>query len=109
MPLPTARFSLHDVGGARGGFQGSTDKGELHIKAVLWEDWQLSSISGNIRIELPPGAKSEADITTNSGEVSIGRGDMQKPDPADRRYHQIVNGGGKRIQARSDGGSVSID
>ncbi len=98
-----------DVGGARGGFQGSTDRGELHIKAVPWDDWQLNSISGNIRVELPPGAGFEVDIATTSGEIAIGRGDMERSDAVDHRYHQKVNGGGKLIQVRSDTGSVSID
>src|SRR5215831_16014432 len=46
-----AGFGRIEVGGARGGFEGSTDQGDLHIKAVPWDDWQLKSVSGNIRIE----------------------------------------------------------
>jgi DUF4097 and DUF4098 domain-containing protein YvlB len=98
-----------EVGGARGGFEGSTDSGELHIRAVLWDDWQLKSVSGNIRIELPPRAKFEADVSTTSGELCVERSDMDKSDPAAHRSHQKVNGGGKRIQARSDAGRISIE
>ncbi|HEX4165574.1 MAG TPA: DUF4097 family beta strand repeat-containing protein [Bryobacteraceae bacterium] len=98
-----------EVSGARGRFEGSTDKGEIHIKAVLYDDWQLKSRSGNIRIELPPGVKFEADVATNSGELSVERADMEKPNAAARQCHQNVNGGGKRIQARSDAGNISIE
>jgi DUF4097 and DUF4098 domain-containing protein YvlB len=98
-----------EVGGARGRFEGSTDKGELHIRAVLWDEWQLTSISGNIRIELPPRAKFEVDVTTSSGEIWVERPDMDKPDAAAHQCHQKVNGGDKRIQVRTDSGRISIE
>ena len=102
-------FGRIEVGGARGSVIGSTDRGDLHIKAVLWDDWQLNSTSGNIRIELPPGAGFEADVATNAGEVSVARANIDKPDGASRRWRQKVNGGGKRIQARSDAGNIFIE
>ena len=42
-----------DVGGARGGLLASTSAGDLHVKAIPHEDWQLSSRSGTVRVELP--------------------------------------------------------
>jgi len=48
-----------DIGGARGAVDASTQAGMLHVKAVLSDDWQLESVSGNIRVELPPKAKFE--------------------------------------------------
>lgn len=98
-----------EVGGARGSFQGSTDQGELHIKAVLWDDWHLNSTSGNIRIELPPKAKFEADLATKSGNISFERPDIEQPAADDRKWHQQINGGGKHIQARSNAGNIIIE
>ena len=98
-----------EVGGARGSFEGSTDKGEVHLRAVLWDDWRLTSASGNLRVELPKGAKFEVDLATGAGEISLARTDMKKLDAEARQYRQKVNGGGKVIYARSQTGSISIE
>jgi hypothetical protein len=98
-----------EVGGARGRFAGSTDRGTLHIKAVLHDDWQLNSASGTIRIELPPKAAFELDAKTDAGAISINRDDIQNPDPDAREFHQEVNGGGKHIVARSEKGSIFVE
>jgi Putative adhesin len=98
-----------EVAGARGGFEGSTDRGSLHIKAVLFDNWQLNSASGTIRIELPPKAAFELDAKTGGGAISINRDDLQNSDPDVRELHQEVNGGGKRIVARSEKGSIFVE
>jgi len=98
-----------EVAGARGTFDGSTDAGMLHIKAVPSDDWQLRSNSGTIRVELPPEAKFEIDAHSDSGEVAVEREDMQKPDTDAHQLHQQVNGGGKHITAGSIKGSISIE
>jgi hypothetical protein len=97
-----------EVGGARGNFTGSTDGGDLHVKASPHEDWDLKSATGSVRIELPPAARFEADATTNSGEIQISRDDMERPDKAARFFHQKVNGGGKQINAHTDSGKIVI-
>ncbi len=98
-----------EVGGANGTFDGSTDAGMLHIKAVPSGDWHLKSNSGTIRIELPPEAKFEIDARSDSGEVAVEREDMQNPDTDAHQLHQQVHGGGKHITARSVKGSISIE
>ncbi|HLJ91223.1 MAG TPA: DUF4097 family beta strand repeat-containing protein [Candidatus Angelobacter sp.] len=97
-----------EVGGARGFFEGSTDGGDIHIKAVLHGEWRLNSVSGNIRIEVPPKAAFNFDAKTSSGQVLIDRDDMQKPSDEERDSVQQVNGGGKLLQARSVSGRISI-
>ena len=97
-----------DVGGARGSFAGSTDGGDLHIKAIQHDDWQLNSVSGNIRVELPAAAKFELDVTTDSGNVLVDREDIAKPDAAVPHLHQQVNGGGKHIEAHTNAGTIVI-
>lgn len=98
-----------EVGGARGRFEGSTDRGTLHIKAVLHDDWQLDSSSGPIRIELPPKTAFNLDAKTNAGAISINRDDVQNSDPDARELHTEVNGGGKHIVARSEKGSIFVE
>jgi hypothetical protein len=97
-----------ELGGARGSFTGSTDSGDMHIKALPHDDWNLKSATGNVRLELPSAAKFEVDATTNSGAIQITRDDMERPDLAARLFHQKVNGGGKQIDAHTDSGKIVI-
>jgi hypothetical protein len=97
-----------EVGAARGGLVGSTDGGDLRVKATPHDDWRLSSVSGSIRIELPPPARFEVDATTKSGEVLINRDDIERPNASVRNLRQKVNGGGKRIEARTESGKIVI-
>jgi hypothetical protein len=98
-----------DIAGARGPLFASTSAGDLHVKAVPHEDWQLSSSSGTIRIELPPGAGFDLDAATGFGDVVIRREDLKKPDAEFRRITQRANAGGKRIEIRSDDGDIVIE
>jgi len=97
-----------DVGGARGSFAGSTDAGELHVKAIPHEDWILKSGTGNIRLELPPDGKFELEASTRTGALELGREDIVKPEGDALQLHQSVNGGGKRIEARTESGRIAI-
>lgn len=97
-----------DVGGARGSFTGSTAEGDLHVKAIPHDDWQLSSASGNVHLEFPPGAKLELEASTTAGELQIDRDDMAKSGPDLRRLEQKVNGGGKRIEVHTGSGKIVI-
>jgi putative adhesin len=98
-----------DIGGARGTVAGSTDTGSIHIKAVLWDDWQLKSGSGSIHIELPPKSKFELEASSDSGEIDVEREDLEKPQAQIHRLHQQVNGGGKHITVHSAKGSIFIE
>jgi hypothetical protein len=97
-----------DAGGVRGTLSASSDAGELHVKAVPHDNWQLTSVSGTILLELPTAASFEVDATTNSGEFLIDRDDIEKPDPSVRHFRQTVNGGGKRIVAHTETGRIAI-
>lgn len=98
-----------DIGGAAGTVKASTDKGELHIKAGNLGDWDLKSVSGNIRIEIPPDAKYETDLATNSGVISVSRDEVEEPDDEARQFHYKVKGAGQKIVARSDKGNISFE
>lgn len=97
-----------EVGGLRGSFEGATDLGELHIKAVLNDDWHLTSVAGNIRIEVPSKAKFHLDARTLAGRIYVEHNAMEKPPEDARQLRQEVNGGGKSIQARSSNGNIFI-
>jgi DUF4097 and DUF4098 domain-containing protein YvlB len=97
-----------DVGGARGHFRGSTSRGDLHIKAMPHDNWWLNSASGNIRIELPPGARFDVDAATKVGEILVDRVDIQRSNAEVHSLYQKVNGGGKRVELRTDSGKIVI-
>jgi hypothetical protein len=97
-----------DVGGARGTFVGSTDDGDIHIRAVPHADWQLVSGSGSVRLELPPAVKFELEASTKSGEFQIDREDIARPDAGSRQFHQKVNDGGTRIDVHTESGKIAI-
>jgi hypothetical protein len=98
-----------EVGGARGVLFASTSTGDLHVKAVPREDWQLSSESGTIRVELPPKVDFELDAATTSGQLMIRRDDLVEPSAGLRHLAQKANAGGKRIEVRTNTGNVVIE
>jgi hypothetical protein len=97
-----------DVGGARSNFAGSTDAGDLHVKAIPHEDWQLTSASGSVRLELPPAPRFELDASTKTGKFQIDLDGIAMPDSDVHQFRQDVNGGGKRIQVHTDSGTIMI-
>jgi hypothetical protein len=97
-----------DVGGARGSFTGSTCGGDLRVKAIPHDDWRLTSVSGNIHLELPPVAKVELEASTDSSEIQSDRDDAAVPIPAPRQLHLKLNGGGPHIEAHTGSGGILI-
>jgi putative adhesin len=97
-----------DAGGVMGTLVASTDAGDLHVKAAPRDDWQLSSVSGRVRVELPPRARFELDLDTTAGEVDVQRDDIEVPGAKVRRFHQKVNGGGKHVIVRAENGKIII-
>lgn len=97
-----------EVGGLRSSFMGSTDGGDLHVRAIPHDDWQLSSASGNVGLEFPPVAKVELDASTETGQLQVDRDDIARPDSDLHHFRQKVNGGGKRIAVHTGSGRIVI-
>ncbi len=97
-----------EIGGARGSLTASADRGDVHVKAIPHEDWRLNSISGTIRLELPPTASFHLEASTNSGVLQIERDDIPKPESDARHVHLEVNGGGRRVEAQTLSGRILI-
>jgi hypothetical protein len=97
-----------DVGGARSSFVGSTDAGDLHVKAIPHDDWQLTSATGSVRLELPAAPRFELDASTDTGKFQIDLDGIAMPDSDVHQFRQDVNGGGKRIQVHTNSGTIMI-
>ncbi len=97
-----------EVSGARSSLAGSTDGGDIHVRAVVHDNWQMTSRSGNIRIELPVNSSFMLDASTVAGTILFDRDDLEKADERTRHINRTVNGGGKRIDAHTETGQVAI-
>jgi DUF4097 and DUF4098 domain-containing protein YvlB len=97
-----------EVTGARSSFEGSTQGGDLNVKAELRGDWRLHSVSGNVRIALPPAQKADLVASTDSGSFQMDRDDVAKPQPEARTTMQKLNGGGPRIDIHTGSGKILI-
>jgi len=97
-----------DVGGARGALTCSTEGGDLHVQAVPHGYWKLNSASGVIRLDLPPAANFDLDISDDSGEIQIERDDLSRPSSDAHRVSQRVGGGDKRIEVHTVTGRITI-
>jgi Putative adhesin len=97
-----------DAVGIRGPLHASASSGEIFVRAVPHDDWQLSSISGTVRVQLPHGSGFDLDLATNSGEVVIGRTDLKNPNAGVHHINEKANGGGKRIEVRTESGRIVI-
>jgi DUF4097 and DUF4098 domain-containing protein YvlB len=98
-----------DIRGAVDAIVASTDAGELSIKAAPHQDWRLTSVSGTIRVEMPSSARFEIDAASGKGGITVRPQDMHGVSPtANNRLVQKVNGGGKKIQLRSQNGKIIV-
>lgn len=97
-----------EVAGARGPLTATTDAGDLHVQAVPHADWKLNSVSGTVRLDLPPAGNFELDASTGSGELQIERDDLSQAAIGLRHTNQRANGGGKRIQVQTETGKIVV-
>jgi hypothetical protein len=97
-----------DAEGVRGRLLASANSGEIFVRAVPHDDWQLSSITGTVRLQLPHGSGFDLDLQTNSGEMLITRSDLKNPNAGAHHTNQRANGGGKRIEVRTESGRIVV-
>jgi hypothetical protein len=96
-----------DVGGAQGSLALRTDAGDLHVEAVPHEDWRLNSVSGTIRLDLPPVANVELNASTDSGELQFERNDISNAHDRLRQVSQQPNVN-KPIEVHTGSGRIVI-
>lgn len=103
-----------EMDGVSGSFTGSTDAGELVAQGAVFEDWNLTTVSGKISIAIGEGEGGEepkfnVDAITQAG-LFTSENEYLKPCRvgAVHECHQKVNGGGKVIHARSQSGDIFI-
>src|SRR5260221_1017520 len=96
-----------EVGGAKGSVVASTNAGDFHIRSVPHGDWQLSSTSGSVGLELPPAAKFDLDASTDSGDFQFSRDDVGKSGLTLRSLG-LERTNGNRIKVHTGSGKIVI-
>ena len=97
-----------EIGGARDKVMGVTDRGDLRVRAVPYGDWNLRSISGAIRVELPEQVSCQWDVSSGSGKLEFDRADLQNPSPDAHQFSYKVRGGDRKIEVHSESGDIWI-
>ena len=97
-----------EVEAVKGRFSGSTQAGDIHVKAEAHGDWNLRSASGTIRVKLPPAQKADLEAHTASGSLLVEREDLDPPLTEPRHLAQKLHGGGPRIEIYSEAGKILI-
>ncbi|HZQ96250.1 MAG TPA: DUF4097 family beta strand repeat-containing protein [Candidatus Sulfotelmatobacter sp.] len=98
--------------GVQGGFHGETGSGDVTAEGSQAGTWDIRTGSGNVRLRLPESAGFDADISTSSGTIDVGRpiemtvqgrvGDSHKS------IHGKVHGGGPTLRVRTGSGDITI-
>ena len=98
--------------GVQGGFRGETGSGDVTADGTQSGTWDIRTGSGNVHVQLPQNAAFDADITTSSGSIDVGRpiemtvqgrvGDSHKS------IHGKVHGGGPTLRVHTGSGDIHI-
>lgn len=97
-----------EVGAARDKLAATTDSGDLRVQAVPHNDWRLNSTSGSVRIELPPQAGFDLAASSESGKLQLEREDLPSLSADTHQVLEKIGGGGRRIEAHTKSGNISI-
>jgi len=91
-----------------GGFRGRADSGSIRVSQTAPGDVSIHTDSGSIKIRTAPEAGYDINIRTDSGGIN-----MRTPtDGLSVRRNRVegkIRGGGQRLDASADSGSVTVD
>jgi hypothetical protein len=98
--------------GVHGGFHGETGSGDVTAEGTQSGTWDVRTGSGNVHLGLPENAAFDADISTSSGTIDVGRpiemtvqgrvGDSHKS------IHGKVHGGGPALRVHTGSGDIRV-
>ena len=98
--------------GVHGGFHGETGSGDVTAEGTQSGTWDVRTGSGNVHLGLPENAAFDADISTSSGTIDVGRpiemtvqgrvGDSHKS------IHGKVHGGGPTLRVHTGSGDIRV-
>lgn len=96
------------VRGVRGGVTVDTGSGSIAVAGEMTADWRLDASSGDVEVELPPGAAFELDVRTSSGNIESDHPVTVTGTLSKKTLRGSVRGGGSRLDIETSSGSVVI-
>jgi DUF4097 and DUF4098 domain-containing protein YvlB len=101
------------VSGINGGFRAEAGSGNIHGKGLPKNMWSVRAGSGNVTLYVPSDAAFDVDISSNSGNVTLGhpvsttiQGRVQE---SRKSVVGKVRGGGPMVSVHTSSGNVQVD
>ena len=101
------------VNGINGGFRAEAGSGNIHGKGLPKNMWSVRAGSGNVTLYVPSDAAFDVDISSNSGNVTLGH---PVTTTVEGRIHESrksvigkVRGGGPMISVHTGSGDIQVD
>jgi DUF4097 and DUF4098 domain-containing protein YvlB len=101
------------VNGINGGFRAEAGSGNIHGKGLPKNMWSVRAGSGNVTLYVPSDAAFDVDISSNSGNVTLGhpvsttiQGRVQE---SRKSVVGKVRGGGPMVSVHTSSGNVQVE
>jgi DUF4097 and DUF4098 domain-containing protein YvlB len=101
------------VNGISGGFHAEAGSGDIHGNGSPKNMWNVRTGSGNVSLRVPSDAAFDVDISSSSGNVTLGhpvattvQGRIQE---SRKSVVGKVRGGGPVVSVHTGSGNISVD
>ncbi len=101
------------VNGINGGFRAEAGSGDIHGTGLPKNMWSVRAGSGNVTLYVPSDAAFDVDISSNSGNVTLGHPVTTTIEGRVRESRKSVvgkvRGGGPMVSVHTSSGNVQVD
>ncbi len=101
------------VNGINGGFRAEAGSGDIHGTGLPKNMWSVRTGSGNVTLYVPSDAAFDVDISSNSGNVTLGHPVTTTIEGRVRESRKSVvgkvRGGGPMVSVHTSSGNVQVD
>lgn len=97
------------IGGLTGMLRASTGSGSIRVQGKQGGDWQLSTGSGGVDVQLPTDAGFELDAETGSGGIHTAHPITLVGSIRRDAMRGTVRGGGPKLSIRTGSGTIRIE
>jgi hypothetical protein len=101
------------VNGINGGFHAEAGSGDIHGNGAAKNMWNVRTGSGNVSLRLPSDAAFDVDVSSSSGNVTMGhpvattvQGRVQE---SRKSVVGKVRGGGPAVSVHTGSGNITVD
>jgi DUF4097 and DUF4098 domain-containing protein YvlB len=76
--------------------------------SVISSGWQVSSSDGSVDVSVPPDFKTDLDVSTGDGHITLNLPVQVQGELSKSRIHGSLNGGGPSFRIHSSNGSIHL-